>query len=70
MEEPVLWRMDEAANALSISRTKCYALAAAGQLPGAVRLGKSLRVSRKRLLAWIEEQSGQTEPQPGMTAGR
>ena len=53
----LLYRMDEAAEALGISRTKCYELAAAGLLPGVVRLGKSLRVSVRALEEWIEAQN-------------
>ena len=52
--ERLLLRMDEAAKVLGISRSKCYELAAAGLLPGVIRLGKSLRVSVRALEEWIK----------------
>jgi excisionase family DNA binding protein len=66
----LLYRMDEAANVLGISRTKAYALAAAGLLPGVVRLGKSLRVSVRALEEWIRANeaagaSGEGRPAAG-----
>jgi excisionase family DNA binding protein len=52
-----LLRMDEAAERLSISRTKAYELAQRGELPGVLRVGKSLRVSARRLEEWIDRQT-------------
>lgn len=37
--------IEEAARRLGISRNSCYTLAAKGQLPGALRLGKRIVVS-------------------------
>lgn len=37
--------IEEAARRLGISRNSCYNLAAKGQLPGAIRLGKRIVVS-------------------------
>ena len=54
--EPRLMRMEEAARLLSIGRTRAYQMAATGALPGVVRLGRSVRVSRPRLLEWIDAQ--------------
>ena len=47
-----LLRADEVAKALSIGRTKAYEMMAAGELP-VVRLGRCVRVTRRRLAAWI-----------------
>lgn len=49
-----LLHMEEAAKMLGISRSQAYVLARSGDLPGAVRVGNSLRVSSRHLLAWIE----------------
>jgi excisionase family DNA binding protein len=49
-----LLRPAEAAELLSISRTKAYELIAAGVLPS-VRVGGSVRVPALQLQAWIEK---------------
>ena len=51
---PELLKVEEAAALLRISRAKAYEMAASGELPGVVRIGRSLRVSRRRLLAWLD----------------
>jgi len=56
--EPALLSIEEAARLLNIGRTRAYEMASAGTLPGVVHIGRSVRVSRKRLEAWIDEQSG------------
>lgn len=43
----------EAAELLGIGRTLAYRLASSGELPGVVRIGRSLRVSRPVLLRWL-----------------
>jgi excisionase family DNA binding protein len=53
---PVLLTIEEAASYLRLSRAKVYSMAACGELP-AVRLGRSVRVRRDRLDAWLEVQS-------------
>ena len=55
--EPELLHIEEAARLLRIGRSRAYALAATGELPGVIRLGRSLRVSRRRLIAWIDNQT-------------
>lgn len=53
--EPVarlLLRPKEAADALGIGRSKCYALIASGELPS-VRVGASVRVPLAMLKTWI-----------------
>ena len=39
----------------SIGRTKAWQLVASGEVP-AVKIGRSVRVSRKELEGWLEEQ--------------
>jgi excisionase family DNA binding protein len=52
-DEQLLLRVSEAAKRLSISRSKAYDLASRGELPGVMRVGKSIRVSATRLAEWI-----------------
>jgi excisionase family DNA binding protein len=40
---------------LPIGRTKAWQLVASGEVP-AVKIGRSVRVSRKELEGWLEEQ--------------
>ena len=40
---------------LSIGRTKAWQLVASGEVP-AVKIGRSVRVSRRELGRWLEEQ--------------
>lgn len=62
--EPQLLKIEEAATALNIGRSKAYELARRGELPGVVRVGSSLRVSRARLVEWIDEQTGNGKAAP------
>ena len=48
----LLLRPKEAADALGIGRSKCYALIASGELPS-VRVGASIRVPLAMLEKWI-----------------
>ena len=53
-EERLLLTIPEAARALGISVSQGYVLAHTGVLP-IVRIGRSVRVSRRTLAAWCEE---------------
>ncbi len=55
-EQPALMTIEECSHYLQISRTHAYQLAAEGKLP-TIRLGRSVRIRRDRLAAWIEQQS-------------
>lgn len=57
VHEPELILVEEAARLLGIGRTRAYQMTATGQMPGVVRIGRSVRISRRRLLAWIDEQA-------------
>jgi excisionase family DNA binding protein len=48
-----LLSIDEAAQMLHISRTKAYQWAST-DMPGVIRIGRSVRVSRRRLEEWID----------------
>lgn len=52
-EEPVLLTVEETAKLLKIGRGSAYAMAAKGELP-VVRLGRSVRVRRDKLTAWLD----------------
>lgn len=51
--EPLLLRMTEVADLLGLSRSKVYELASRSEIP-TVRLGRSVRVPRAALHAWVE----------------
>jgi excisionase family DNA binding protein len=70
MIEAVLLRPAEAAELLSMSRSRLYGMAQAGELPGVVRLGGSVRIHRPTLEAWLAEQAGMkgAAPRPNGTA--
>lgn len=53
MSASELITIGQAASLLHIGRSRCYSMAADGTLAGVVRLGKSIRVSRDHLEAWI-----------------
>ena len=60
-EPRLLYRMEDVAHLLNISRSKAFEMAAAGKLPGVVRLGRSVRVSRIALERWIQEKEAPTD---------
>jgi excisionase family DNA binding protein len=57
MSEQLLLRPTELVALLGMSRSRIYSLAQAGELPGVVRLGGSVRVHRPTLEAWLAEQA-------------
>jgi excisionase family DNA binding protein len=57
-----LIRVTEAAERLSISRSRAYLMAQRGELPGQVRLGGSIRVSARALDEWIDRQASAPQP--------
>lgn len=56
---PELVSIRDAARLLKVSHTKLYEMAARGELPGLLRVGKTYRVNVDALRAWIERNSGQ-----------
>jgi excisionase family DNA binding protein len=54
---PELLTVEEAGALLRMGRARAYEWASSGQMPGTLRLGRSIRVSRRILLAWIDEQT-------------
>ena len=57
--EPLLLRRGEVAERLNLSPSKVSQMLAANELPGIVRIGRSVRVSSAALERWVREQSGE-----------
>lgn len=57
---PLLLDAADAANALSLSRAKVFAMASSGEIPS-VRIGRSLRIPRDPLVAWVHERTSEPE---------
>jgi len=55
-QEPLLVRAEEAARLLGLGRTRVFEMFARGELP-TVRIGRSVRVPRGALEAWIAERT-------------
>ena len=64
---PEMLRVDEAAAVLRISRSRAYEEVAAFRRTGggeglpSIRIGRTLRVPKRALLAWIDAQLGGTD---------
>ena len=52
MDQQLLYRPEEVARLLSISRSKVFAMIALGELP-CVKIGKSIRVSREAIQKYV-----------------
>lgn len=56
MDDQHEWlKVPEVAEVLRIARSRAYELVADGEIP-AVKIGRSVRVSRKELDRWLEDQ--------------
>jgi excisionase family DNA binding protein len=55
---PPLLRVEEVAKLLRINRKSAYAAVESGAIPGVVRIGRSIRVSRDAVLDWLRGQGG------------
>jgi excisionase family DNA binding protein len=55
-DSPLLLTVDEVAALLRLSRGKAYAMAQSGELP-TVRMGRSVRIRKDRLQAWLDERT-------------
>jgi excisionase family DNA binding protein len=53
--QPEFLKVPEVAKELRIARSRAYELVANGTIP-AVKIGRSVRVSRRELERWLEEQ--------------
>jgi excisionase family DNA binding protein len=55
VEQHEYLKVPEVAEVLRIARSRAYEMVARGEIPS-VRIGRSVRVSRKELDRWLEEQ--------------
>jgi excisionase family DNA binding protein len=53
-DKKLLLKLDDAAKLLGLSRAKAYQMAQTGEMPGVVRMGRTVRVSDAALRSWIE----------------
>lgn len=53
--DKLLLRVEEAAERLSIGRSKCYELLASGELRP-IKIGRAVRISARELEAWVQRQ--------------
>jgi excisionase family DNA binding protein len=73
--EPMLLSPAECAHLLAISRAKVYDLVEQRLLPGALRIGGSIRIHRPTLLAWLAAEASRCledriEQSPRRSQGR
>jgi excisionase family DNA binding protein len=62
-------RVSDVARALSVSRSQAYSLVGAAVIPS-IRVGSSIRVSRRELEQWIERRSAEARSTASLdTAG-
>ena len=62
--ERLLLKMEEAADALSVGRSKMYAMVQAGVVPS-VRLGGEVRVPADALRAWVAARTAESLQKEG-----
>jgi excisionase family DNA binding protein len=58
MAEPLVLTVEEAAKVLRIGRTAMYDAVRAGEVPGVIRVGRSIRISRHALERMLGLQNG------------
>lgn len=58
--QKLLLRQEEVSELLGICRAKAYRMMQTGELPGVVKIGRSVRVNARALKEWIEEQTEAT----------
>jgi excisionase family DNA binding protein len=55
-DEPRFLTVPEAARLLRINRGRAYEMANDGTLPGVIRIGRTIRVDKERLIAGLAEE--------------
>lgn len=68
MEPSLLLRAEEGARLVSLSRSKFFQMMQRGEVPGVIRFGRSVRVSRSALEQWIRERANDAGPTDGRPA--
>ena len=61
-ELPEILTVDELARLLRLNRKTVYEAIAAGENPGVRKIGRSYRISRTKVLAWLAEGHGHVSP--------
>ena len=56
VDDQVLYRVEDAAKILGLGRSRTYSLIKSGVLPSLRVGGRSIRVSRRQLEAWIDRE--------------
>lgn len=69
MDEPRFLTVPETARLLRINRGRAYEMANNGTLPGVVRLGRTIRVDRERLIAGLVKDLDASTPMPWRGGG-
>lgn len=64
LTEPVLWTIQQASDATGLSISLLYRDARLGRLPGAVRVGRAVRVHRETFMARL---AALATAEPGLT---
>jgi excisionase family DNA binding protein len=55
---PACLTVEEAATLLRVNRKTFYEAVRLGRVPGIIRVGRVIRISREALLAWIQGNGG------------
>jgi excisionase family DNA binding protein len=50
--------VDEAAALLRVNRKTLYEAVRLGSIPGVIRIGRNIRISRSTLLGWVHQGNG------------
>ena len=61
----LLLTTEEAARALRVSRSRLYEWMGRGEVPGVVRFGRSVRISRRALETWVDAQANEPAARAG-----
>lgn len=69
MEGKLLLRVDEAAKACSLGRSKMYQLIAAGEIPS-VKIGRSVRIPLLALREWVTHRTNSATEAESLSARR
>ena len=59
---PLMLTVEETARALRIGRTACYEAYRSGQIPGAVKIGRSVRVPKHRVMELLGLSDNGSQP--------
>ncbi len=55
---PTLMTVDELKHLMRVDRNTVYEAIARGQIPGVVRLGRTIRITRSTVVEWLRQGGG------------